>query len=568
MPSGPNASGHSERVSRIPSSLRASEAPRPESLRPGLAKGLSHAPHGVAKGAAVAVSKGVAAGSALRVPDDPVPPPTRSSPAASVKPALPAVVPAYPPVATALDAAPEAAPVGQLIRKREEEPSESTPITYREYAYLVSPGTATSAVETLLWERFREITARIAERPRGKFVQLAIFDHVFDERPQRAPLATLSWKDWRGDPVVEYPGTPGNSGSIPMADAGSDGVSQVHERPMPPSPSRPTAASVPPSASTRSSPKAADAVAVAPVISVLPAPVPARDEFAVASSPLLAAAQATPVESASDSPAAEWVGTDELMPLAAPGAGNEAHLELVIDEEPLQDPLDEPLLVEDAVVKPGSKPAAAPPPPPSSRAAPPFPVPAPLVPIAQNQPRRHRADEDLISELFETMHSLRFMPDLISGADFVLKVLQAALPCELTIVHIFDINNRQFVVVRAHGPGSDKLLLHRTSDQDSLLDGVLRRRRAFRVDEATEDSRYRAGRWGLTPVRVASALCGAVQEHGRYLGAIELVNPPGGGAFYDSELNALDYICEQFADFVASRPIIVDPDIVLAAPRS
>jgi GAF domain-containing protein len=58
-------------------------------------------------------------------------------------------------------------------------------------------------------------------------------------------------------------------------------------------------------------------------------------------------------------------------------------------------------------------------------------------------------------------------------------------------------------------------------------------------------------------------LCGAVRQGGRYLGMIELANPLGGAPFHETEINALDYICEQFADFVASRPVVLDPDVIL-----
>ena len=62
------------------------------------------------------------------------------------------------------------------------------------------------------------------------------------------------------------------------------------------------------------------------------------------------------------------------------------------------------------------------------------------------------------------------------------------------------------------------------------------------------------------------ALCGPVKEGGRYLGMIELANPVGDTPFHDGEVNAIDYICEQFADFVASRPIVLDDDAVI--PRT
>jgi GAF domain-containing protein len=64
-------------------------------------------------------------------------------------------------------------------------------------------------------------------------------------------------------------------------------------------------------------------------------------------------------------------------------------------------------------------------------------------------------------------------------------------------------------------------------------------------------------------VQPRAVLCGAARLGGRYLGLIELANPAGGEPFHDGEANALDYVCEQFAEFVASRPIILDADVVV-----
>ena len=44
---------------------------------------------------------------------------------------------------------------------------------------------------------------------------------------------------------------------------------------------------------------------------------------------------------------------------------------------------------------------------------------------------------------------------------------------------------------------------------------------------------------------------------------IELGNPLGGKPFHETEINALDYICGQFAEFVASRPVVLDADVIL-----
>jgi hypothetical protein len=78
-----------------------------------------------------------------------------------------------------------------------------------------------------------------------------------------------------------------------------------------------------------------------------------------------------------------------------------------------------------------------------------------------------------------------------------------------------------------------------------------------------EDPRFRGGRWDLLKLDLQQALCGPVQQSGRYLGIIEVVNPEGGGAFQQMEINALDYICDQLAEFVASRPIVLEDDAIM-----
>jgi hypothetical protein len=178
-------------------------------------------------------------------------------------------------------------------------------------------------------------------------------------------------------------------------------------------------------------------------------------------------------------------------------------------------------------------------------------------------PRRRGSNEDLISDLFEEMHQLHFMPDIVAGADYVVSVLSSVMPCEGLVVHVFDINTRNFVVVRAAGPRSADVLLHRTPDTFSHFRDAFRRGRAGAFTAEEGDERVQRELWDRLGVIVQTGLCGAVQQAGRYLGIIELANPLGGPPFHVGELNALDYICEQFADFIAQKPIVLDADAVI-----
>lgn len=161
------------------------------------------------------------------------------------------------------------------------------------------------------------------------------------------------------------------------------------------------------------------------------------------------------------------------------------------------------------------------------------------------------------------MHELHFMIDLPAGAEYVLRALTSVFACEAILVHVHDIDQKEFVVVRASGPNPERVLLLRSPDTEPLFREALRRTRTLVVADAAADGRYQAERWQKLGVQVRRALCGPVQLGGRYLGIIELVNPAGDDPFYDSEVNALDYVCEQFADFVANRPVVLDHDVIV-----
>ncbi|HYP88397.1 MAG TPA: GAF domain-containing protein [Polyangiaceae bacterium] len=176
---------------------------------------------------------------------------------------------------------------------------------------------------------------------------------------------------------------------------------------------------------------------------------------------------------------------------------------------------------------------------------------------------RRRAGEDLIGELFETMHDLHFMRTIADGAEFVLAAVESIVPCDGVLIEVFDINKRDFVVVRAKGPGAMQVLLHRTSDRDRFVQGVMRRPGSITIPDVERDPRVLGQRWDLLGVKPERALCGPVRQGGRYLGLLEVANPLGDAPFHQTEQNALDYVCQQFAEFLTNRPIVLDADVIL-----
>jgi hypothetical protein len=132
---------------------------------------------------------------------DVVPPPSESPepPSPSEPPSPPSEPPLSPRPASVV---PEPS---LLLRRHIEDATAETPMLYCEAVYVVAPGLSRAAVERVLLKRFREICAELEAHSVHKYVQLAVFDHEFETRPLRAPLATLAWKDWRGVPAVGFP---------------------------------------------------------------------------------------------------------------------------------------------------------------------------------------------------------------------------------------------------------------------------------------------------------------------------------------------------------------------------
>ena len=447
----------------------------------------------------------------------------------------------------------------ELVAMRKQEPTESVPITYREYSFALAAGAEPHDLDRHARAAWEQVRDAISHRTSQKFVQIALFDHHFEGRPSRPPLAVLAWKDWRGEPVLQIRG----NAAPTLAPASSASVLPVRPGAPPPAqaPAAPSDESVPsvpaaPRITTVPSFPAPQGVLSSPAQSTRPHPAgavfPAR--------PHLGSEVTAPETSGAATVAPEVTAPSPTAPAPDP-APQPVYAAQVSTEVPLAPPpapvVHAPQLVEAA-------PAVAPVASPSHPAAEPKRSKTPSRPgSGPHSARKRGLSEDLIGELFEQMHSLHFAPDIVSGADYVLNVMLRVMPCEGVLIHVFDINTRQFVVVRAAGPNSRSVLLYRTPDTYRLFKSVLRRPGALAVADASADLSFQSERWERLGVVVKSALCGAVKQGGRYLGVIELANPAGGATFQENEVNALDYICGQFADFVVSRPIVIDEDAVL-----
>lgn len=171
--------------------------------------------------------------------------------------------------------------------------------------------------------------------------------------------------------------------------------------------------------------------------------------------------------------------------------------------------------------------------------------------------------DELIDDLFEAIPGLLLCEDAFLGAEFIVELALRELGCSIALVHLYDINRREFVVAAAGFSGTawetppdlDRL---REAESDPLLAEAMRSDDAIVVRDASSDRRAIGRRWLRLERLPRTIVCFGVRLAGRYLGAIELVDPLDDGPFTESDAYAIAYLGQHFADFLAARGILVD----------
>jgi len=172
--------------------------------------------------------------------------------------------------------------------------------------------------------------------------------------------------------------------------------------------------------------------------------------------------------------------------------------------------------------------------------------------------------DELLTDFFESSSDLEFVQDALEGADFVLTLALEKIPCEAGIVSFFDMNRREFVIVRQRG-GQRRALLSSIPEKAEIPHRAMRSGQTV-VIAVTNGELASDTRWAAMGVAPHSALCAPVQLGGRYLGLLELVNPADNAPFDAADGNAMSYLGQQLAEFLGSRSISIDVETVTRPP--
>ena len=400
----------------------------------------------------------------------------------------------------------------RVIYRRDQEPSIASPLTYREEMLAVAPGTSEDEAATMLRAHLAIVQRSLDGARPGKYVNLAVFDQIFQGKPPVLPLAVLSWKDWQGEPVGSFP-----------------------RRPKAPLPVTQASAHLAPAAAVALSGKLPAAGKMTMVGHPPPQPAKAPEQ------PPGIAALGAAIANAGSAP---------------PGALASVPIPLVPrNPVPVIAPVSVGIAVAPAVASPAkSAPGAEPARPRQS-----------LRPSAPGMPRV--GGDELVAILFEEMHDLHFLSDAVEGGQFCLALALEKLPSRAGLMHLYDINRREFVIASANGKGTEHLLSRRHGEGDPLISAAMRKRSSVVMNNAESHDAAFVKRYE-TLGGAKSLIISPVMKGGRFLGAIELINPLDGAPFTEADGNALAYMSEQYAEFLASRGVILDPERIASAAKA
>jgi GAF domain-containing protein len=133
--------------------------------------------------------------------------PTNGKPSPSVPPPSPAAVrerrasvprPTSPPPATVENKL-------ILLASRDEKPSNSSPIHFRERMYAVPVPLQAGTGEKLATKLLRRVQEEIRQERGAKFIRIELFDHIWRRTPEHAPVVRIEWKDWNTSIEIEFP---------------------------------------------------------------------------------------------------------------------------------------------------------------------------------------------------------------------------------------------------------------------------------------------------------------------------------------------------------------------------
>ena len=92
-----------------------------------------------------------------------------------------------------------------MLASRDEKPTSSSPIHFRERMYAVPVPLPAGTGEKLATKLLRRVQEEIRQERGAKFIRIELFDHIWKRVPDHLPVVRVEWKDWNKSIEIEFP---------------------------------------------------------------------------------------------------------------------------------------------------------------------------------------------------------------------------------------------------------------------------------------------------------------------------------------------------------------------------
>ncbi|OGR14802.1 MAG: hypothetical protein A2341_15690 [Deltaproteobacteria bacterium RIFOXYB12_FULL_58_9] len=158
--------------------------------------------------------------------------------------------------------------------------------------------------------------------------------------------------------------------------------------------------------------------------------------------------------------------------------------------------------------------------------------------------------DDLLADLFEATQALYDQEDLQAAARLILDLAHDTIPSDAGAVFISDINRMDLFFAAATGPKAEDVLKFRVPMGQGIVGFASQEGVSLAVSDVHKDPRFYANISTALGYETRSILCAPAQVEGRVFGAIELINKKSGSSFTSHEVNLLNYLAHEFADYL------------------
>lgn len=161
-----------------------------------------------------------------------------------------------------------------------------------------------------------------------------------------------------------------------------------------------------------------------------------------------------------------------------------------------------------------------------------------------------RPVEEILGELFGKSQGIYDHKELKAAAEFILSLAMESVPAEAGSILIADINYNDLYFAAASGPKASEVMEFRVPMGQSIagfsaMEGV-----ALAVSDADQDERFYADISEKIGYGIKSLLCSPCQKDGRTYAIIQLVNRNAGSSFTADEVNVLNFLSSEFAQYL------------------